>query len=278
MILTIASGKGGTGKTTVATNLARAAQQRVLLLDCDVEEPNAHVFLRPTITSTTPVYKLFPEIDTEKCTYCGTCAEVCEYNAIAVVKNTALVFAELCHACGGCSRLCPEQAISEVGQEIGVLERGQAGEIEFTHGRLHVGQAMGVPVIKAVKKTIDSHPMVIMDAPPGTSCSVVSTLLDSDFCILVTEPTPFGLHDLRLAVDVVHQLGIPHGVVINRDGIGDSGVETYCQNEGIPILMRIPADKRIAEAYSQGKLMVDVFPEYQEQFQELLATCIRLSA
>jgi MinD superfamily P-loop ATPase len=270
MIISIASGKGGTGKTTVATNLARSVQQPVLLLDCDVEEPNAHLFLRPKITATTPVYKLVPQIDEEKCTYCGKCSEICAYNAIAVLKNNVLVFAELCHGCGGCTRLCPEGAITEVGQEIGVVEHGHAQNVGFVHGKLIVGEAMSVPVIKAVKKHIDDRSLIILDAPPGTSCPVVTTLLGSDFCLLVTEPTPFGLHDLKLAVDVVRQLQIPHGVVINQADVGDKGVETYCYAEQIPILMQIPTDRKIAEAYSRGQMIVDVFPEYQEKFRSLL--------
>ena len=262
MIIAIASGKGGTGKTTVATNLARSAQGPIMLLDCDVEEPNAHLFLKPMMTATTPVYKLIPQIDFEKCTCCGKCAEICEYNAIAVMKKNVLVFPELCHGCGGCALICPEGAITEVEQEIGVVARGHAGNIQFAHGKLKVGDAMPGPVIRAVKQNIDGHPLVILDAPPGTSCPVVTTLLGSDFCLLVTEPTPFGLHDLKLAVDVVRQLRIPHGVVINRADVGDKGVETYCHNEQIPILMQIPTDMRIAEAYSRGKMIVDVFPDY----------------
>jgi MinD superfamily P-loop ATPase len=274
MIITIASGKGGTGKTTVATNVARSAQQPVLLLDCDVEEPNAHLFLHPTMTATTPVYKLIPRIDIEKCTSCGKCGAMCAYNAIAVMKKNVLVFPELCHGCGGCTLICPESAITEVGQEIGVVAQGQAGDIQFAHGTLKVGDAMPGPVIKAVKKHIDGHPLVIIDVSPGTSCPVVTTLLGSDFCILVTEPTPFGLHDLKLAVEVVRQLQIPHGVVINRADIGDKGVETYCQEERIPILMQIPSDMRIAEAYSRGKMIVDVFPEYRKKFRKLLTACV----
>jgi MinD superfamily P-loop ATPase len=235
-----------------------------------VEEPNVHLFLQPEITATTPVYKPVPQIDEEKCTYCGKCSEICAYNAIAVLKNNVLVFGELCHGCGGCTLICPEDAIMEVGQEIGIVERGHAGDVEFAHGKLKVGEAMPGPVIKAVKKSINGQPLVLLDAPPGTSCPVVITLLGSDFCILVTEPTPFGLHDLKLAVDVVRQLRIPHGVIINQADVGDKSVETYCYEKQIPILMQIPTDRRIAEAYSRGKMIVDVFPEYREKFQKLL--------
>ncbi len=270
MILTIASGKGGTGKTTIATNLARAAGQPVALLDCDVEEPNAHIFLKPDITSTEPVYKQIPQIDAEKCTYCGQCSAFCVYNALAVLPSEVLVFSELCHGCGGCMRVCPENAITEVGHAVGVIERGMAGSIACISGRLHVGEAMAGPVIRAVKQQAKQHDLVIIDAPPGTSCSVVSTLFNSDFCILVTEPTPFGLHDLALAVDVVRELKIPFGVVINRADCGDGAVEAYCQEQSIPILMQIPNDRKIAEAYSRGQMIVDALPEYQERFQELL--------
>jgi MinD superfamily P-loop ATPase len=270
MIISIASGKGGTGKTTIATNLARSVQQPVLLLDCDVEEPNVHLFLQPAITVTTPVYKPVPQIDEERCTYCGRCSEFCAYNALAVLAEHVLVFAELCHGCGGCTLLCPEDAITELGQEIGIVERGHVDNVEFVHGKLNVGEAMSGPIIKAVKNHINGQPFVLLDAPPGTSCPVVTTLMGSDFCLLVTEPTPFGLHDLKLAVDVVRQLHIPHGVIINQADVGDKSVEMYCHIEQISILMRIPTDRRIAEAYSRGQLIVDIFPEYQEKFRSVL--------
>lgn len=277
MRITIASGKGGTGKTTLAVNLVASLQQSVLLLDCDVEEPNAHLFLNPDIRSINPVYKQIPQVNAADCTACGKCAEICAYNAIAVIKDKVLIFPELCHGCGGCTLLCPENAISEVGQEVGVVEQGNSKHVRFAHGKLNVGEAMAGPVIRAVKQRSDKDFVTIIDAPPGTSCSVVSTLLGSDFCVLVTEPTPFGLHDLQLAVDLVRKLGIPCGVVINRSDIGDRGVENYCQNEAIPVLMQIPNDRKIAEAYSRGKMIVDEFPEYRERFQALLPTIARLS-
>ncbi|GAK56842.1 cobyrinic acid ac-diamide synthase [Candidatus Vecturithrix granuli] len=275
MIISIASGKGGTGKTTIATNLARSAKRSVMLLDCDVEEPNAHLFMKPTITTTTPVYKPIPQINFEKCTFCAKCAEICEYNALAVIATQVLVFAELCHGCGGCTLLCPEGAISETYQQVGVVERGHSGKVEFVQGILNVSEAMAGPVIRAVKQQINNHPFAILDAPPGTSCPVVLTLQGSDFCILVTEPTPFGLHDLQLAVDVVRQLGIPHGIVLNRADSGDDGVEMYCQQEQIPVLMRLPTDLRIAEAYSRGDMIVDALPQYRQTFQELLKSIAR---
>lgn len=274
MNICIASGKGGTGKTTIATNLAYTAQQPVLLLDCDVEEPNAHLFLNPEITETEPVYKPIPQIDQAVCTFCGKCGEICEYNALAVLKDQVLVFPQLCHGCGGCTLLCPERAISEVGQAMGTVEHGFAGNVEFAHGMLNVGDAMAGPVIRRVKQFGNTHPLTILDAPPGTSCPVVITLSDTDFCVLVTEPTPFGLNDLKLAIGVVRKLGIPHGVIINRADISDQQVEGYCEAEQIPILMQLPTDLRIAQAYSRGQMLVDILPEYQETFQKLLTRCI----
>ena len=281
MIIAIASGKGGTGKTTVAVNLALAlaADTRkntdsadLLFLDCDVEEPNAHLFLKPTIEYREEVGILIPEVDYDKCTFCGRCAEVCSYHALAVVKQNVLVFPELCHGCGSCTLNCPEEAIHEVLNVTGVIEEGEAGGIRFAHGILNIGEAMAVPVIRELKRCIgkDSERIVLLDASPGTSCPVVETMRGADFVLMVTEPTPFGLHDLRLAVEVArHALGLSVGVVINRDGVGDQGVEDYCAAENIPILMRIPLDRRIAEAYSEGMPLVEALPEYRAKFMQL---------
>jgi MinD superfamily P-loop ATPase len=282
MIITVASGKGGTGKTTVAVNLALSmeADQSVnpanpLFLDCDVEEPNAHLFLNPTIERREEVGILIPEVEYDKCTFCGRCAEVCAYHALAVVNQQVLVFPELCHGCGSCTLNCPEEAIHEVLNVTGVIEEGWAGDIRFAHGILNVGEPMAVPVIRELKKRIGRadlrpHSIVILDASPGASCPVVETMRGADFVLMVTEPTPFGLHDLRLAVEVAHdELGLPVGVVINRDGVGDRGVDDYCAAENIPILMRIPLDRRIAEAYSEGVTMVEALPEYRAKFTQL---------
>ncbi len=280
MIISIASGKGGTGKTTIAVNLALSVDN-VQLLDCDVEEPNAHIFLKPQIKAQKKAYILVPEIDETKCTYCGKCAEVCVYNAIAVLpgqegkKGNTLVFANLCHGCGACSALCPEKAIKEVKREIGIVELGNAQEIEFVHGKLNIGEAMSPPLIRQVKEQINLKKTVIIDAPPGTSCPVVGAVKGSDFCVLVTEPTPFGLNDLILAVEVLKKLKIPYGVVINRADLGNTQTEKYCQQENIPILMRIPFKKEIAMAYSQGEPIVEAFPDYKQDFQKLYSTILK---
>lgn len=271
MILSIASGKGGTGKTTIAVNLALSLERThpVQFLDCDVEEPNAHFFLKPHLSSNRAVFIPIPEIVEEKCTYCGRCAEICAYNAIAVLKETVLVFPELCHGCGGCSLLCPEKAIKEKGQRIGIIEFGSSNDIQFIHGKLDIGQAMSPPLIREIKKNKNSTGLVIIDAPPGTSCPVVESVKGSDFTLLVTEPTPFGLNDLKLSVETLREMNIPIGVVINRAGIGDGGVEDYCQKEGIPLLMTLPMDRDIAVAYSEGKTMIEIQPAYRVKFLEL---------
>ncbi|MEA1959617.1 MAG: ATP-binding protein [Chloroflexota bacterium] len=269
MIIAVASGKGGTGKTLVSTSLALSIEENVHLLDCDVEEPNAHIFLKPDLDRSEAVSIPVPQVDEAKCTFCGKCAEVCAFNAIAVVSKSVLVFPELCHGCGSCSYFCPEDAISEVGKEIGVVETGRAGSIDFAHGKLNIGEAMAPPLIRAVKEKIDPLKTVIIDVPPGTSCPVVESIEKSDFCLLVTEPTPFGLNDLILAIEVIRKLDIPHGVVINRAGFGDNKTEEYCKQESIPILMHIPLDTEIARKYSSGVALVQGMPEWRPKFQQL---------
>jgi len=271
VIISIASGKGGTGKTLVATSLALSLPdgKPVQLLDCDVEEPNAHILLKLPLSYKQTVFIPIPQIDETKCTYCGKCAEVCAYNAIAVIKGKVLTFPELCHGCGACSYLCPEGAISEVNKEIGVLESGQLKGIEFIHGKLNIGELAAPRVIREVKRHINQEKLVIIDSSPGTSCPVVEAVKNSDFCLLVTEPTPFGLNDLALAVDMVAKLGIPCGVIINRDGAGYSKVEEYCRKQGIPILLRIPLDIKIAQLYSRGVTLVEGMPQWREAFLDL---------
>lgn len=274
MVISIASGKGGTGKTTIAVNLALSLKN-VQLLDCDVEEPNAHLFLKPKITETKPAYIPIPKVDEKKCNCCGTCRDVCEYNAIAVIpfgegkKGSTLFFPNLCHGCGACSLLCPQKAIQEVNKEIGIIETGKAGDIQFIHGKLNIGEIMSPPLIKQVKNYIDDKKTVIIDAPPGTSCPVIAALKNTDFCVLVTEPTPFGLNDLILAVEVVRKMQIPFGVVINRADVGDNKAEQYCRDENIPVLMRIPFDREIAIAYSKGIPIVKEKKEYKAKFLDM---------
>jgi len=269
MIISIASGKGGTGKTTVATNLAVSLGSGVQLLDCDVEEPNAHLFINPVIELNKKVYTPVPKIDEEKCNFCKKCAEICRFKAIAVIKETVLTFPELCHSCGGCMEVCPENAITEIGRELGVIEIGHRNDLAFAHGRLRVGEAMSPPLIREVRSHTRSDKLAIIDAPPGTSCPVIAAMKGADFVLMVTEPTPFGLHDLKLAVEAVKLLEIPRGLVINRSDIGDDGVRTYAKMENIPILMEIPFDRRIAEVYSRGKLIVEEMPEWEERFRKL---------
>jgi len=269
MIISVASGKGGTGKTTVATNLALSVGSNVQLLDCDVEQPNAHLFIQPVFDRTETVSTPVPEINMDKCTLCGKCAEICVFKAIVVVAGTVLPFDELCHSCGGCMAVCPENAITEKGRELGVIQIGHHSCIEFIHGKLRVGEAMSTPLIKAVLSYRDPVKLTIVDAPPGTSCPLIEAIKPADFVLLVTEPTPFGLYDLKLAVGAAKILDIPCGLVINRCDMGDEKVKAYAADENLPIMMEIPFDRRIAEAYSRGDMIVDVMPEWKGKFLEL---------
>lgn len=277
MIISIASGKGGTGKTTVATNLALSVDGPVQLLDCDVEEPNVHLFLRPTIEETKTVTTPIPEIDLEKCNQCKKCAEICRFRAIAVLGDTVLTFPELCHSCGGCMAICPQGAITETGRELGVLESGAVNGVSFVHGRLRVGEAMAPPLIRAFRDRVGTDGLTLIDVPPGTSCPVIAAMKDTDFVLLVTEPTPFGLHDLKLAVEAVKILKIPMGLVINRADMGDDKVRGYALAEGLPILMEIPFDRQIAESYSRGEVFALVLPEWKAQFRELVENIATLT-
>ncbi|GAB4477887.1 MAG: ATP-binding protein [Anaerolineales bacterium] len=288
MIIAIASGKGGTGKTAIATSLALAAKQPLRFLDCDVEAPNAALFLKPKLEHRKPVGIPLPVIDEELCSYCGRCAEVCEFHAIAIMGNKSLIFPELCHGCGSCILICPEHAIRERIDTIGVLEGGSAlPEIQFAQGILNIGEPMAVPVIRELKKwsfpsptgqinpieqtwPASSNGLEIRDAPPGASCPVVETLRGADFAILVTEPTPFGYHDLRQVVEICRDLNIPAGVIINRDGIGEKTVEEFCASEGLPILMRIPLQRNLAQALAQGETIYTADVRFRAPFEQLL--------
>ena len=268
MKIAVASGKGGTGKTTVATNLALSLGE-IQFFDCDVEEPNANIFIKAKIKESKEVTVTIPEIDKTKCNYCGKCSYFCVYNALAVVPSNVLVFPELCHSCGGCELVCPNDAINWCERVIGKVEYGQAKKIDFFQGLLNVGEMQAIPVIKSLKKKVDRSRNVIIDVPPGTSCPVIESIGGSDYCILVTEPTPFGLHDLKLAVEIVRHLDMPFGVIINRDGIGDKKVETYCQNENISILLKIPDRRKIAHLYSKGIALVNESYEWHEMFAQV---------
>jgi MinD superfamily P-loop ATPase len=277
MRIAVASGKGGTGKTTVATSLALSladdgSAPPPIFVDCDVEAPNAHIFLKPRLEQNRPVGIMIPVVDETRCTYCGKCAKVCVYHAIAVLGKKTLVFPQLCHGCGSCTALCPEGVISEIPSMIGVIERGPALQgIDFLRGVLNIGQPMAVPIIRELQRQIEPLPgqVVILDAPPGTSCPVVATMRGADYLLLVTEPTPFGLHDLKLAAQVAAEIGLPAGVIVNRgDGLFPD-IDMFCASAGLPILMRIPFQRKTAEGIAQGKNLVEIHPEYLFIFRKL---------
>lgn len=274
MLIAIASGKGGTGKTTVAANLALAVAgsegtPEVTLLDCDVEEPNCHIFIKFQIESAREVDVPVPKVDEDKCTACGACGEICRFSAIISLKAKALTFPELCHACGGCALVCEPAAITEVPRNVGTLEKGRAGKVNFAHGRLRIGEAMSPPLIAEVKKERSKEGLTLVDCPPGTTCPVVEAVKGADYVVLVTEPTPFGMHDLKLAVDTMEELGLPMGVVVNRSDLGTDEVYAYCKSKNIPVLMEIPFDRKLAEAYSRGENAVDALEGYAERFLKL---------
>jgi MinD superfamily P-loop ATPase len=270
--LAVASGKGGTGKTTVATNLAVVLAEtgiRTAYADCDVEEPNGHLFLRPTIHATHDVTIPVPEVDETRCTLCGACGAACRYSAIVTLPNQVRIFPRLCHGCGGCTLACPTGAIRETPRVTGAAEEGVAGQVLFVGGKLNVGEAMAPPVVRAVLEAAPDVDTLVLDAPPGTSCPAIASVRTADVVLLVTEPTPFGLSDLRLAVQMVRELDLPFGVAVNRAGAGDRAVYEYCAAEGISVLLEIPNDRRIAQAYSRGQLCSDVMVELKPRWLEL---------
>lgn len=273
MRIACASGKGGTGKTTVATNLALAISdfQDVTYCDCDVEEPNGHIFLKPAINSKESIGVPVPLVDQTKCTGCGECGKICQYKAIMPAKRGVLIFPELCHGCAGCWLVCPEKAIQESSRPVGVIEAGAAEKgLRFLHGKLRIGEAQAVPLIRELKRRLPADDLIIIDAPPGASCPVIETVKGADLVLLVAEPTPFGLHDLKLAIGMVRELGLPFGIVINRSGMGgDDELDKYLAAEGISPLLRIPHDRNIAEAYSRGEMIIRAIPVYKDAFAGL---------
>jgi MinD superfamily P-loop ATPase len=276
----IASGKGGTGKTTIATNLAvtmARAGERLAYVDCDVEEPNGHLFLKPVERASRKVSVLVPEVDMQRCTLCGACGKACRYSAIVALPNTVLTFPKLCHGCGGCLMCCPEGAIREVPRVTGVVEEGVSGEVAFVHGALNIGEAMAPPVIRAVLEAAPTDRTIVIDSPPGTSCPVIASVKGADVVLLVTEPTPFGLNDLKLAVEMVRELGLPFGVAVNRAGAGDRAVYDYCAGEQVPVLLEIPNDLEIARAYSRGELAVAALPGLAPLFAGLFERLLELA-
>lgn len=284
MRIAVASGKGGTGKTTIATSLALSlmANGEVHYVDCDVEAPNGHIFLHPKITHQSNAVILIPVINKDICSLCGRCVEVCEFHALAKIGKVIMTFPQLCHGCGSCTIHCPEHAIEELANPIGVIESGVTAQgLMFSQGRLNISEPMATPIIRQLKKSITGveDSIIVLDAPPGASCSVVETLQNVDFALLVTEPTPFGVHDLKQIFGIVTEMGIPAGVIINREKVPFLPLETLCSDFNLPILMHIPFDRRIASGLAKGLTLLVVNPDYSQiltnvfhQIQSILAS------
>lgn len=271
MIFAIASGKGGTGKTTVAASLASLWKTPVTAMDLDVEEPNLHLFLRPRIKSSRKAYIEIPEADESKCSLCRACADLCQFKAVTIMADTLLTFPEMCHGCGGCLEICPENALRPSRRELGDIEAGSIDSGRFIMGRLRIGEAMSPPLMRQVKQQLaDTDEDVIIDAPPGVSCPAVSAVSDADCIVLVTEPTPFGLHDFTLAFKAFSPFGKPMGAVINRAGIGDESVQSFCRENNIPVWAEIPYDRTIAQAYSSGRVVAEAVGSLRPAFLSLM--------
>lgn len=269
MIIAVASGKGGTGKTTIATNLAVALHSEgheVQYADCDVEAPNGHIFMKPRITETIAVTMPAPRLDPEKCTHCEQCGEVCQFSAVVCIKDKVLFFRDLCHGCGACALICPTGAITEEPRDVGVVEIGECDGPTFIHGRLKIGEPLSPKVIAAIRERLRPDGIVVIDAPPGATCPTIEAINHTDHIVLVAEPTPFGLHDLKIACEVTRTLGIPFSIAVNRADIGDDRVIRFAEEKGVPIVLEMPHDRRVAEAYSGGELIVKALPEYRETF------------
>ncbi|MFW5885775.1 MAG: ATP-binding protein [Halanaerobium sp.] len=269
--LSILSGKGGTGKTTLAVNLALALDN-VQLLDADVEEPNDYLFISPEIESkeTESVMRLIPEVNDDKCTACRKCVDFCEYNALAMMLDNVLVFEEVCHSCGGCKIVCPEDAITEKEKELGKLRHDSLPDLDFWQGELNTKEEKAVPVIEKLKTKIDRNKKVIVDSPPGTTCPTIEAITDTDFTIVVTEPSPFGLHDLKMVIEMLNDISQPFAVVINRaEADSDYLIEDYCQAEEIKVLLKIPFSRQIAELYSEGIPFVGELDGWEDKLQQL---------
>ena len=268
MKIAVLSGKGGTGKTTVSTNLAFIS--KLPLFDTDIEEPNSHIFLKNNILEEKSVYMNYPKVNMEKCNLCGECGDFCKFNAVIPAKNTVLIFEESCHDCGGCGVICKQKAISWEKREIGKIFTGKTYFNSSTvYGKLNIGEMSGVKIIKEMYKNAEIEDFLI-DCPPGTACTTVAAVEESDFAVVVTEPSPFGLSDMKLVIKLLRDMKIPFGVVINKAEENEKEVKNYCISENIEILGEIPFSRKIAENYSKGNIVSDILPEYKKVFENIL--------